>query len=74
MTDPASGGTTTTARQSGLACVVRDGIRWRAHCTCGELPERSRILKAAAIQDAQGHAASAGCDLSWPLVLAHHGL
>lgn len=74
MTDPQTGGTTVRAAQPGQACVVRDGIRWRAHCTCGVLAERSRILKAAAIQDAQGHAVNAGCDLSWPLVVSHHGL
>ena len=74
MADPAARGTTTRAPQSGLACVARAGMRWRADCTCGELAAGARFLKAAAIQDAQGHAVTTGCDLSRPLVVAHDGL
>lgn len=74
MIEPETTSITVRASQPGQVSVVPAGIRWRAYCTCGELAERSRILKAAAIQDAQGHAVRAGCDLSWPLVVSHDGL
>ncbi|WP_220099626.1 hypothetical protein [Mycobacteroides abscessus] len=57
-----------------MVCVIRAGKRWLAECTCGNFAPRSRFWRAAAVLDAQQHAAGEGCELSWPLVIPVRGL
>jgi hypothetical protein len=74
MIDPAACRAETRSPRPRLACVIRADKRWRAQCSCGELAVRPRLWRAMAIQDAQLHAVSAGCDLSSPLVIPYRGL
>lgn len=56
------------ACRQGIAYVARVEIWSRGMCTCNTWCGRRRLLKAAAVQDAQQHAMTNGCELASPLV------
>ncbi len=70
MTEPTFLTSGTSTSGTGMVSVMPVGVRWQAHCTCGEMTARLHLLKGIAVNDAHEHAYRTGCTVRWPLVVA----
>lgn len=70
MTEATSVVSSSSTSGTGMVSVMPVGVRWQAHCTCGELAAGPHLLKGVAVNDAHEHAYRTGCAVGWPLVVA----